>query len=233
MGSFQILFSIEQFFKQKSAGQTPGYIKHFLITTCKCEIRKSCQSVVHYFVITEEICEQAISRIFVSRLIEIFSLPLNLVLPRRSSMATYNSLHYVSLYPVFKCVFWLGLCSFSNWVQQASFLFHQSLQKILLRLKNRDSFCLTPNSFEGLKVTHWTPILNFAIPEFLPPECYENDFLCWKSSQNYILSCCNLKKTCDCFLLEPPESPTRELQMLCFKNSQRVFIKCFDSNGFY
>jgi len=46
------------------------------------------------------------------------------------------------------------------------FLFHQSLQKILLRLKNRDSF------LSG------TQLLNFAIPEFLPPECYENDFLC-------------------------------------------------------
>jgi len=159
---------------------------------------------VHYFVITEEICEQAISRIFVSRLIEIFSLPLNLVLPRRSSMATYNSLLCQSIPRVqmrfFGSVYVHFQTGYTAKTQQlASFLFHQSL----------------------------------AISEFLPPECYENDFLCWKSSQNYILSCCNLKKPVIVFCLSPQNPPTRELQMLCFKNSQRVFIKCFDSNGFY
>jgi len=71
---------------------------------------------VHYFVITEEKYEQAISRIFVSRLILIFSLPPEHVLPR-SSMATYNSLHYVSIPCVQMRFLAHGLCSFTNWVE--------------------------------------------------------------------------------------------------------------------
>jgi len=143
---------------------------------------------------------------------------------------------------------------FENFCQQANWNIFSSLEPCLTKKKQYGHLQLittmsvyTPcsNAFFGSVYVHFqtgysqntTASLflfhqSLAISEFLPPECYENDFLCWKSSQNYILSCCNLKKPVIVFCLSPQNPPTRELQMLCFKNSQRVFIKCFDSNGF-
>jgi len=122
----------------------------------------------------------------------------------------------------------------ANTQQQASFLFHQSLQKILLRLKNRDSFLSGSQLLTALKgsKSHIEPPLILQYLSFCIQSATKMIFCVENQVKTTYLVVAILKKPVIVFCLSPQHPPTRELQMLCFKNSQRVFIKCFDSNGF-
>jgi len=148
---------------------------------------------VHYFVITEEKYEQAISRIFVSRLILIFSLPWTCLTKKQ-----YGHLQLITL-----CQY--TLCSnafFGSWfmfiyklgrakTQQQAFF--KSLRYTLWVKIQTLSHVYPAPKYLQLWSTHIDPPPNSAIPEFFRLQsAMKMIFLCWKSSQNYLLSCCNL-----------------------------------------
>jgi len=74
------------------------------------------------------------------------------------------------------------------------FLFYQSLQEILLRVKiQRLSHVYPAPKYLQLWSAHIDPpsILQY-LSFFASRVLWKWFFLCWKSSQNYLLSCCNL-----------------------------------------
>jgi len=90
----------------------------------------------------------------------------------------------------------------------------QSIPRVQMRFLARFMFIFKLGTAKTQQLASFLFHQSLAISEFLPPECYENDFLCWKSSQNYILSCCNLKKPVIVFCLSPQNPPLESYK--CF-----------------